>query len=281
MHSLGPQASGIPDVQPSFLKKTLDFLDQKVFRVAFAIFSWIGNKVYRLFKKDPSPAAPPTVNPHIPPAANLAQPAPPMVDPHIPPAENLEEADLPMVDPRIPPAANLEEAEEGFYTGNAPSRRIIDRSTQRTRYFWVMDLLYEGQLHARFNQNGRTVFDSNFEVCEERYRLFRERMGQMVQGFDEQTKIKIYDFSSREYLLDGLFRLNQSFQERWMILPSWQVETLEFTTSATQLIAQRTLTEVPVYDPRLKQNVYYTMIVTRTLSRNQDTQEFSFQLNPR
>lgn len=280
MHSLGPQASGIPDVQPSFLKKTLDFLDQKVFRVAIAIFSWIGNKVYRLFKKDPSPAAPPTVDPRIPPAANLAQPAPPMVNPHIPPAANLEEADLPMVDPRIP-VANLEEAEEGFYTGNAPFRSIIDRSTQSTRYFWVMDLLYEGQLHARFNQNDTTVFDSNFEVCEERYRLFRERMGQMVQGFDEQTKIKIYDFSSREYLLDALFRLNQSFQERWMILPSWQVETLEFTTSATQLIAQRTLTEVPVYDPRLKQNVYYTMIVTRTLSLNQDTQKFSFQLNPR
>ena len=244
MHSVAPRALEIPLAQPSFFKKSFDFLHQKVFRVAFAIFSWIGNKVYRLFK-GPSPAAPPTV------------------------------------DPRVPPAANLAQAEQGFYTGNAFSRTIIDRRNQTTRYFWVMDLLYEGQLHARFNENGRTVFDSNFEVCADRYQLFRERMGQMVRGFDEQTKIKIYDFSSREYFLDGLFKLNQSFQERWMILPSWQVETLEFSMSATQLIARRTFSEVPVYDPRLNQNVYYTITVTRTLSRNQDTQEFSFQLNPR
>jgi hypothetical protein len=244
MHPIAPQALAIPLAQPSFFKKSFDFLHQKVFRVAFAIFSWIGNKVYRLFK-GPSPAAPPTV------------------------------------DPRVPPAANLAQAEQGFYTGNALSRRIIDHRNQKTRYFWVMDLLNEGLLHARFNENGTTVFDSNFEVCGDRYRLFRERMGQMVQGFDDQTKIKLYDFSSREYLIDGLFKLNQSFQERWMILPSWQVETLEFSTSATQLIARRTLTEVPVYERRLKQNVYYTMIVTRTLSPNQDTQEFSFQLNPR
>lgn len=245
MHSVAPQALEIPLAQPSFFKKSFDFLHQKVFRVAFAIFSWIGNKVHRLFNKAPSPAAPPTV------------------------------------DPRVPPAANLEQAEERFYKGNALSRRIIDHRKQTTRYFWVEDLLYEGLLHTRFNENGTTVFDSNFEVCGDRYRLFRGRMDQMVQGFDEQTKIKIYDFSSREYFLDGLFQLNQSFQERWMILPSWQVETLEFSLSATQLIARRTFSEVPVYDPRLNQNVYYTITVTRTLNRNQDTQEFSFQLNPR
>ena len=245
MHSVAPQASEIPLAQPSFFKKSFDFLHQKVFRVAFAIFSSIWKKIHRFFNRTFMPKG------------------------------------SQMMDPRVPTAANLEQAEERFYRGNALSRTIIDHRNQTTRYFWVMDLLYEGLLHARFNENGTTVFDSNFEVCGDRYRLFRERMDQMVQDFDEQTKIKIYDFSSREYFLDGLFQLNQSFQERWMILPSWQVETLEFSTSATQLIARRTFSEVPVYDPRLNQNVYYTITVTRTLSRNQDTQEFSFQLNPR